>query len=397
MNEFLKQGTELLRQKHYRQAEPLLQQAAKEPSSMADALVALVQLALVQKKYILAVEWLDQLMEADPNNLWAEVTLVHLRSRNGPLINYQASISNILNRIQNKPLQSVQAGSKFLRSIHYSVAGNQRIKFLHILLECTKQAIANKNKPTIGFKILRANIFFALQDYTNLSRSVEQLSKLNSPPPALRTLQKVVKRYQSPEFPDYLAPKVFGIGLSRTATSSLNSALKILGYESIHWINNHTQNLISEVDFLLFDGFTDINVSYQFEQLYHTFPRSRFIYTNRSLDLWIKSITTHYYNTRLISSPGELTQTHLAKRFDGNAGIVEWDLYAQYPTWEIAYNRFHERVCRFFADKPNDRFLELRITEGDGWEKLCTFLEKPVPEISFPHDNQGLAHYQTIA
>jgi len=29
------------------------------------------------------------------------------------------------------------------------------------------------------------------------------------------------------------------------------------------------------------------------------------------------------------------------------------------------------------------------ITKGDGWDKLCKFLEKPKPDVSFPHKNKG--------
>lgn len=34
---------------------------------------------------------------------------------------------------------------------------------------------------------------------------------------------------------------------------------------------------------------------------------------------------------------------------------------------------------------PQDRLLEW--TTDDGWEPLCQFLNKPVPDIEFPHVN----------
>ena len=63
-------------------------------------------------------------------------------------------------------------------------------------------------------------------------------------------------------------------------------------------------------------------------------------------------------------------------------------LYAQHNTWEDAYRAFDRRVRRFFEDKPNDRFLEMGITGGDGWEPLCSFLGHEVPDRSFPHRNR---------
>jgi hypothetical protein len=34
---------------------------------------------------------------------------------------------------------------------------------------------------------------------------------------------------------------------------------------------------------------------------------------------------------------------------------------------------------------PKERLLEWYV--GDGWQPLCEFLDKPVPEVEFPHVN----------
>jgi hypothetical protein len=31
----------------------------------------------------------------------------------------------------------------------------------------------------------------------------------------------------------------------------------------------------------------------------------------------------------------------------------------------------------------------MNTIEGDGWEKLCNFLDKPIPQIPYPHKNIG--------
>ncbi|MEM6598284.1 MAG: sulfotransferase, partial [Cyanobacteria bacterium P01_C01_bin.69] len=59
-----------------------------------------------------------------------------------------------------------------------------------------------------------------------------------------------------------------------------------------------------------------------------------------------------------------------------------------------AYHRYHADVRRYFKDRPND-LLEMNIVEGEGWEKLCPFLEMPVPEAAFPHRNKRTDHYPT--
>jgi hypothetical protein len=48
----------------------------------------------------------------------------------------------------------------------------------------------------------------------------------------------------------------------------------------------------------------------------------------------------------------------------------------------------HEReVEAFFADAPQ-RLLVLDICAGEGWEKLCPFLGRPVPRQPFPWDHR---------
>jgi hypothetical protein len=63
-------------------------------------------------------------------------------------------------------------------------------------------------------------------------------------------------------------------------------------------------------------------------------------------------------------------------------------LYAQHETWESAYQKFDERVHHFFDDKSNHRFLEMNITDGDGWDVLCRFLGVKPPKKDFPHESR---------
>ena len=36
---------------------------------------------------------------------------------------------------------------------------------------------------------------------------------------------------------------------------------------------------------------------------------------------------------------------------------------------------------------PEDQLLVFKV--GEGWERLCTFLDKDVPNLDFPHDNSA--------
>ena len=52
--------------------------------------------------------------------------------------------------------------------------------------------------------------------------------------------------------------------------------------------------------------------------------------------------------------------------------------------WEDQYNRHNAAVK---AMVPPSHLLEYRV--GEGWDRLCTFLEKDVPDTEFPHENKG--------
>jgi hypothetical protein len=47
-----------------------------------------------------------------------------------------------------------------------------------------------------------------------------------------------------------------------------------------------------------------------------------------------------------------------------------------------------EAFDSFDADKPG-RLLEVCWETGDGRKELCGFLRHPMPDLPFPHGNQG--------
>ena len=389
MKKTINQGLSLLKQKKYDEAEIVFQTVAQDASTREAALNALVKIAIERKKIDLVLERLDQLLIEFPDQLEALIIRAHWRAIRGSINEYRITITSIMERLNKTPLTSIKLARKLLRGILYAYSGKDRFHYLSKLIEYTNQTIEKNSVTTDRFQLFQAELYFALRDYETMARIVEKFSTLDSPSPVLDSLHKVIKKYKSPNYPDYLAPKIFGIGLSRTGTSSLNKALKILGYHSIHWFNPHTNTLIEDQDYLLFDGFTDISVSYHFEKLYKTFPNARFIYTSRNMESWLRSIRVHYKDRRGIRVPSELTMYDSTQRFQGLGGLVEMNLYAQHATWEAAFQHFQKRVFHFFKDKPSDRFLDLGICEGEGWDKLCTFLERPVPTIPFPNNNRG--------
>jgi hypothetical protein len=63
-------------------------------------------------------------------------------------------------------------------------------------------------------------------------------------------------------------------------------------------------------------------------------------------------------------------------------------VYGVHQFHEARLRRVYERHLRevqaYFSARPDD-LLVLNITSGEGWEKLCPFLERPLPRGPFPH------------
>lgn len=178
-------------------------------------------------------------------------------------------------------------------------------------------------------------------------------------------------------------PKVFGIGLNKTGTTTLNQCGRILGYQCAPYSHDLIQKVHRSSDLNLlfkyaepFDLFEDWPWPLYFQQLDQRFPGSKFILTRRSSpDKWLESLKKHSMRTSPLRNARRMMYGHY------------------YPQGhEAAHLQFYsthlEKVRAYFADRPND-LLELCWEEGHGWEGLCGFLEKPIPEKTFPHANSG--------
>ena len=180
--------------------------------------------------------------------------------------------------------------------------------------------------------------------------------------------------------------KVFGLGLSRTGTTSLWKALNILGVRTIHFpcdqitydeLKNGTYTLsILET----YQGGVDIPLAPYYAQLERAYPRSKFILTVREITTWLKSVESHW---------------RLWRERDPNKAFTDFVCACVYGALGFNEDRFryvYETHCRnvgeYFAHRPDD-LLIMDICHGDGWDKLSPFLGLPIPKVSFPYLNTG--------
>lgn len=164
--------------------------------------------------------------------------------------------------------------------------------------------------------------------------------------------------------------KIFGIGLAKTGTTSLNDAFAILGIASIGCPT-------SIASIRRFDAATDGIVADQFEELDRVFPNSKFIYTVRDRDSWLRSYT-RYRGRKL---PASRAHQDKVERLYGTTGTDRQVLLD-------SYERHDRHVREYFRDRPDD-LLVMNICGGEAdWESLCAFLGKPVPDVPFPASNE---------
>ena len=183
-----------------------------------------------------------------------------------------------------------------------------------------------------------------------------------------------------------MSPKVFGIGWAKTGTTTLGRCLSILGYlhhgPRLDLVLDVANSDLRRIKHLAeeHESFTDWPWTLLYRELDKTFPGSRFVLTTRAPERWIRS----YLN--MIAGQGEPTESLNSIRrviygipFPNSSSS---DLLAR-------YHRHTNNVLEYFKDRPNS-LLVCDWENGDGWEKLCNFLGKPVPAAAFPHENAGI-------
>ena len=185
--------------------------------------------------------------------------------------------------------------------------------------------------------------------------------------------------------------KVFGIGMFKTGTTSLENALRILGLnhinnttffdgDSFSFLNRNVKNIVCDYDYKSFtdgenvkikdainsfDAFSDHPWMWCYQKAFELYPNAKYILTTRKDEI---SLGNSDWNFWLANE---------AKEKD-------------IPPKEEFIHRYktHNTLAReFFAGNSN--FIELCFENGDGWNELCEFLNVPIPPVGFPHSNKG--------
>jgi hypothetical protein len=175
--------------------------------------------------------------------------------------------------------------------------------------------------------------------------------------------------------------KVFGIGLNKTGTTTLGVCLQQLGFRHTA-CNRELTRCVSRGDldpvFAFadkYDAFEDWPWPLIFRELDDRYPGSKFILTTRKdPETWLHSLKKH----ALLTGPTEYRE--IAYGYGSPEGHEAEHL--------LRYEQHCASVRAHFQNRPRD-FIEVCWERGDGWEQLCAFLGKPIPNAPFPHTNRS--------
>lgn len=176
--------------------------------------------------------------------------------------------------------------------------------------------------------------------------------------------------------------KIFGIGLSKTGTTSLAHALELLGYKTRDYpgLVHYVPGDLTSIDASLLDAhdaLTDTPIPSFYRELDARYPDAKFILTIRDAEGWLKSCKKQF------------TQKLADKQNDAHNQLF-MDMYGctvfDEQKFRAGYDKFVNGARDYFKDRPS-KLLIMNVTGGDGWERLCPFLNKPIPDFPFPKAN----------
>lgn len=177
--------------------------------------------------------------------------------------------------------------------------------------------------------------------------------------------------------------RVFGIGISRTGTTSLTRALCCLDYKAIHAplsILKHVDGklVLNKKAAMRYEAITDSPAAFLYKELDAAFPGAKFILTVRDVEKWLISmqrIRRIYPILRLVPKVSQLLGEVL-----GESNLTDEE------KMRIKFLQHTREVLDHFKGRNN--LLVMNFATGDGWEKLCSFLGQPMPDVPFPHSNR---------
>lgn len=185
-----------------------------------------------------------------------------------------------------------------------------------------------------------------------------------------------------------ISSKIFGIGLSRTGTTSLHAALVVLGFPSRHYypVSSWLAGDFRFDALADYDAVTDLPIPTYYPDLDRRYAASKFILTFRDPVSWLESCRRHWSRQKssAIADGSEERRRNAVRLL--TYGITGFDSSRFLHVYET-----HERqVLHYFRNRPED-LLVIDVTAGERWQALSRFLRAstpigmPFPYLADPH------------
>lgn len=198
--------------------------------------------------------------------------------------------------------------------------------------------------------------------------------------------------------------EVIGAGFGRTGTASLKQALEELGYVKCHhmsevfgdsrqadwWDRASRGEAVNWHE--VFDGFkacVDWPSATYYKELAACFPDAKVILSTRDPESWYRSARESVYPISVAFPPWITALSKPMRKLKRATIRAVWDgtFESRFEDKAYALRVFHRHIDEVKEAIPADRLLIHRAT--DGWEPLCQFLGKSIPDSPYPRVNES--------
>jgi hypothetical protein len=184
--------------------------------------------------------------------------------------------------------------------------------------------------------------------------------------------------------------KIFVLGYNKTGTKSLADALVVLGYHVLHtggggeFLEMTYKNMKNNRGILFgyeeYDCYLDYPIfePIVFSHIIDEYPDAKYISLTRDLNGYVDSVL----------------RDKIKRLKDGIIDSWNWlgvgdkEVFENYPEyqkeWVKGKMEFKHQSNLRFLKKKDIKYLDMNICDnGDGWEELCPFLDKSIPNEEF--------------
>jgi hypothetical protein len=189
-----------------------------------------------------------------------------------------------------------------------------------------------------------------------------------------------------------MALKIVGSGLGRTGTKSMHSALNMLGFGPCHhmfevfqhpesmalWVEAGEGHPDWEAIFNGYNSMVDYPGAAYWQELAAYYPDAKVLHTVRDPDQWFDSTQATIFAPGGAASETEGVRGRFFASFTRpfRANLND-------RAWMTDYFRRHTETVK--AAIPAERLLIYEV--GEGWDRLCKFLDVPAPDQPYPSEN----------